>query len=198
MITYIKGQITEKSPTYLVVEANSIGYHIHISLNTYSYYEDKTEVKVLTWLQVREDAHVLFGFSTEAERSIFLLLLSVSGVGTNTARLLLSGMNVEELKAAIIQEDVVTFSKVKGIGPKTAKRIIVELKDKVIKDSGEHAGNLLSNPQDNTTRDEALSALVALGFNRIVVQKALTAILKEDASIKNVEDLIKKALRHLS
>lgn len=198
MISYIKGIITEKSPTYLIVEANGIGYHINISLNTYSHFEQTTEIKILTWLQVREDAHVLFGFSSEVERSIFLLLLSVSGVGTNTARLLLSGMNVEELKSAIIQEDVFTFSKVKGIGPKTAKRIIVELKDKVMKESGEAGSTLISNTKDNTIRDEALSALVALGFNRIAVQKIVNTLLKENESSLTVEELIKKSLRMLS
>jgi len=198
MISYIKGTITEKSPTYMVVEANGIGYHINISLNTYSHFEKMTDIKILTWLQIREDAHVLFGFASESERSIFLLLLSVSGVGTNTARLLLSGMNVEELKSAIIQEDVFTFSKVKGIGPKTAKRIIVELKDKVMKESGEAGSTIISNTKDNTIRDEALSALVALGFNRIAVQKTVNALLKENDSTITVEELIKKSLRMLS
>jgi len=198
MISYIKGTITEKSPTYMVVEANGIGYHINISLNTYSHFEKMTDIKILTWLQIREDAHVLFGFASESERSIFLLLLSVSGVGTNTARLLLSGMNVEELKSAIIQEDVFTFSKVKGIGPKTAKRIIVELKDKVMKESGEAGSTIISNTKDNTIRDEALSALVALGFNRIAVQKTVNALLKENDSTLTVEELIKKSLRMLS
>jgi Holliday junction DNA helicase RuvA len=141
---------------------------------------------------------VLFGFSTEAERSLFLLLLSVSGVGTNTARLLLSGMNVDELKSAIIQEDVNTFSKVKGIGPKTAKRIIVELKDKVMKESGDLNSVIISSTKDNTLREEALSALVALGFNRIAVQKTVNAIMKENNTSLSVEELIKKSLRLLS
>lgn len=198
MIAYIKGTITEKSPTYLIVEANGIGYQIHISLNTYIHYENMTDIKILTWLQIREDAHVLFGFSTEAERSLFLLLLSVSGVGTNTARLLLSGMNVDELKSAIIQEDVNTFSKVKGIGPKTAKRIIVELKDKVMKESGDLNSVIISSTKDNTLREEALSALVALGFNRIAVQKTVNAIMKENNTSLSVEELIKKSLRLLS
>lgn len=198
MIAYIKGTITEKSPTYLIVEANGIGYQILISLNTYIHYENMTDIKILTWLQIREDAHVLFGFSTEAERSLFLLLLSVSGVGTNTARLLLSGMNVDELKSAIIQEDVNTFSKVKGIGPKTAKRIIVELKDKVMKESGDLNSVIISSTKDNTLREEALSALVALGFNRIAVQKTVNAIMKENNTSLSVEELIKKSLRLLS
>ncbi len=196
MISYIKGPITFKTPTYVVVEAGGVGYHINISLNTYTQIEKLETVKLLTYLQVREDSHTLYGFAEGGERDIFTKLISVSGIGTNTARVLLSSMPPAEVRAAILGEDVVAFKKVKGVGPKTAKRIILDLKDKILKDSGEMA--LTVNTLDNTTRDEALQALLSLGFNKIATQKILNKILKEQPEITNVEDLIKAALKQLS
>lgn len=196
MISYIKGEITWKTPTYIVVETGGIGYHVHISLHTYAQIEKLERVKIHTHLLVREESHTLYGFAEESERSLFQHLISVSGVGPTTAQLLLSAMTPDDIRAAIIGEHEQAFSKVKGIGPKTAKRIILDLKDKMVKTAGDAPLSLL--PQDNTTREEALSALVALGFARVQVQKALNAVLKEKPSIKNVEELIKLALRHLS
>lgn len=196
MISYIKGEITLKTPTYIVVETGGMGYHIHVSLHTYAQIEKLERVKIHTHLLVREESHTLYGFAEESERSLFQHLISVSGVGPTTAQLLLSAMTPDDIRAAIIGEHEQAFSKVKGIGPKTAKRIILDLKDKMVKTAGDAPLSLL--PQDNTTREEALSALVALGFARVQVQKALNAVLKEKPSIKNVEELIKLALRHLS
>ena len=196
MISYIKGAITYKSPTHIIVEAGSIGYQVNISLHTYAKIEKLETVKIFTHLNVKEDSHTLYGFAEEAERSIFILLLSVSGIGPNTARVLLSSMTPEEARAAILSENVMAFNKVKGIGPKTAKRIILDLKDKIIKDSGENL--VIASPQNNTLRDEALSALVALGFTKIHVQKALNKILNEQPDVLTVEELIKRALKQLS
>ena len=196
MISYIKGAITFKSPTYVVVEAGGIGYHVNISLNTYAQIEKLETVKILTLLHVKEDSHTLYGFAEEMERSLFVLLLSVSGIGPNTARILLSSMTAQEARTAIISEDVPAFNKVKGVGPKTAKRIILDLKDKILKDSGESPVPL--SIHDNTIRDEALSALVALGFARIQVQKVLNKTLSDHKSIEGVEELIKLSLKQLS
>jgi holliday junction DNA helicase RuvA len=197
MIDFIKGLIILKNPAYVVLETSGgVGYRINISLNTYAKIEASENVKLLTHLQIREDAHVLFGFADEAERVLFTQLISVSGVGPATAQVLLSGMNADEVRSAILSENEVAFSKVKGIGPKTAKRIILDLKDKIKKESGE-SSNIFTT-QGNTIRDEALSALVSLGFVRINVQKTLNKILQEQPTIKNVEDLIKVALKQLS
>ena len=196
MITYIKGNITHKSPTFIVVEAGGLGYHINISLNTYSQVEKLESVKILTHLHIKEDSHTLYGFADAAERSLFVHLISVSGIGPSTAQLMLSSMTPDEMRIAIISEDVNTLKRIKGIGPKTAKRAILDLKDKMLKDSGEEMA--LASPQDNTIRDEALSALVALQFNRIQAQKALNKALKENSGIASVEALIKLALKELS
>ncbi|HRD79254.1 MAG: Holliday junction branch migration protein RuvA [Saprospiraceae bacterium] len=196
MISYIKGEITYKTPTYIIVETGGLGYHVLISLHTYAQIEKLERVKIHTHLLIREDSHTLYGFAEESERSLFQHLISVSGVGPTTAQLLLSAMTPDDIRSAIIGENEQAFSKVKGIGPKTAKRIILDLKDKMVKSSGDAPLSLL--PQDNTTREEALSALVALGFARVQVQKALNAVLKEKPSANNVEELIKLALRQLS
>jgi len=196
MITYIKGVITFKTPTFIIVETGGIGYHVNISLNTYVQIEKLEQVKILTYLQIKEDSHTLYGFAEDSERHLFVLLISVSGIGSNTARIILSSMNTDEIKSAILSENVAAFKQVKGVGPKTAKRIILDLKDKVLKESGDTP--LTFAPQDNRSRDEALSALVALGFARIQVQKALNKILKEQPNVTSVEELIKLALKQLS
>ncbi|WP_020536688.1 Holliday junction branch migration protein RuvA [Lewinella cohaerens] len=195
MITYVKGTIAFKNPTFIVVEAGGIGYHINISLHTYAQIEKAEQVRILTHLQVKEDSHTLYGFAEDSERNFFRMLISVSGVGPATAQIALSSLTPDELRAAIIGEDVNTFKGVKGIGPKTAKRIILDLKDKVLKDSGESV--ILSTPKDNTLREEALSALVALGFSRPQVQRTLNRILRE-SPVDSAEQLIKQALRDLS
>jgi len=196
MISYVKGPITHKSPTYLIVEAGGVGYHINISLHTYAKIEALATVKILTYLHVKEDAQTLFGFAEDIERKLFVHLISVSGIGPNTAQILLSSLNPEEVRAAIIGEDVAAFKQVKGIGPKTAKRIILDLKDKLIKESGD--APLTLPAINNTIRDEALSGLVALGFTRIQAQKALKKALREKPEAANVEELVKQALKQLS
>lgn len=196
MIAYVKGEITYKNPTYIIVEAAGIGYHVNVSLNTYAQIEKLERVTIQTYLHIKEDSHTLFGFADEAERSLFINLLSVSGIGPNTARIILSTMSPEEVRGAIISEDVVAFKKVKGVGPKTAKRVILDLKDKLIKESGDLP--LSVGGINNTFRDEALSALVALGFSKIPVQKVLNKVLKENPNIGTVEELIKMALKQLA
>ena len=197
MIDFIKGQIVYKNPAFIIVETSGgVGYRLNISLNTYAKIEKEETVRLLTHVQIREDAHVLFGFAEESERVLFQMLISVSGVGPATAQVLLSGMNADEVRSAILGENEAAFNKVKGIGPKTAKRIILDLKDKVKKDGGETLSLNLSST-NNTLRDEALSALMSLGFQRIAVQKVLNKILLEKASV-TVEELIKTAIRQLT
>lgn len=196
MIAYVKGEITHKNPAFVVVEAGGVGYHVHISLHTYAQIEKLEQVKLLVHQVIKEDAHQLYGFAEDGERGLFRLLISVTGVGPTTAQLVLSSLSPDELRAAIIGENELAFKRVKGIGPKTAKRVILDLKDKVMKDSGEEAAFLA--PADNTMREEALSALVSLGFARPQVQRTLNALLREQPGIAGAEQLIKLALRQLS
>lgn len=200
MIAYIKGKIAHKSRTDVILEANGIGYHIHITLNTYNDIVNvKDELKLLTYFAVKEDSQTLYGFAQVEERVMFEQLISVSGVGASTARVLLSTFTAAEIRKAIISENVNAIKSAKGIGPKSAKRIILELKDKLLKDSGGAseaiAATLLG---DNAVREEALSALIALGFNKAQVQKALNKILKQNAAIDDSGELIKMALSQLS
>ena len=196
MIAYIKGEISYKSPTYLIIETGGVGYHVNISLNSYGQIQTLEKVQMLIHTHITDDAHTLYGFVDEAERSLFKHLISVSGVGPNSARVILSGMTPEETRSAIIGDNVAAFQRIKGIGPKTAKRVILDLKDKIIKDSG--ADNVLVHAKGNTTREEALSALVALGFNTAQVQKALNRVKSENQGSGTVEELIKLALKQLS
>ncbi len=196
MISYIKGEITFKNPTFIIVETGGIGYHVHISLNTYAQIEKLEKVKILTHLHIKEDSHTLYGFADGSERKLFRQLISVSGIGPATAQIALSSLTPDELKAAIISENELTFKKVKGIGPKTAKRIILDLKDKILKENNDMP--ISFTPADNTIRDEALSALVALGFNRSKVQRSLNNILKAQTDSMSVEELIKRALSVLA
>ena len=196
MIHYVKGEVTFKSPTFIIVEAGGLGYQIFISLHTYGKIEKLERVKILTYFHVKEDQQTLYGFAEPAERALFIHLISVSGIGPNTAQLVLSSLTTDEVRGAILAEDSATFNRVKGIGPKTAKRIILDLKDKIAKESGEDAPTLL--PVDNTIRQEALSALVALGFNRAAVQKTLNGLLRKNPEVTQVEALIKLALKQLS
>lgn len=196
MLSYIKGAITFKNPSFIIVEAAGLGYHINISLYTYSKVEPMEQVKILVHQHIKEDSHTLYGFAEEEERSLFRHLISVSGIGPSTAQVILSCLQPEEIRRAIIGENVHAFKTVKGIGPKTAKRLILDLKDKMLK---ENEGAPISMATiDNTLREEALSALVALGFSRIPVQKALNNIIKSQPGIQKVEDLVKLALRELS
>ena len=194
MFEYIKGSIAELTPTYVVVDAAGVGYYVNISLQTYSSFEGKKEVLVYLHQVIREDAHLLFGFASKDERELFRLLISVSGVGANTARVILSSMSAAEIQKAIVSADINALKQIKGIGLKTAQRIIVDLKDKVFgKDTG---SSQLFNTLNNTIRHEALSALVMLGFNKSAVEKVLDNLLKEE-SPQSVEGLIKLALKQL-
>jgi holliday junction DNA helicase RuvA len=202
MIDAINGIFTAKTPTYSVIEtASGLSYRIHTSLNTYSKIEKLEKGKLLTYLQIKEDAHSLYGFAEEAERTLFTHLISVAGVGATTAQIVLSSMHPEEVRMAILSENEAAFSKVKGIGAKTSKRIILDLKDKMQKESFDPIDKtgLLNMPaKDNKIREEALTALVTLGFVRIQVQKALNQIFQEKPTISTVEELIKLGLRRLS
>jgi holliday junction DNA helicase RuvA len=203
MLSYIKGEITFKSPTHIILENNGIGYHINISLITFSKIEHLKDAKMYVHAQIKEDSprsfvEVLYGFAEEAEREMFMLLTSVSGVGYNTARLMLSAMSVDEIKSAIVQENVVAINKIKGIGPKTAKQIILDLKDKVAKTVDASNLQISMLGSEHAYRDEAIAALVALGFVKINVQKAINRAIKDNPEIKNVEELIKQGLKLLS
>lgn len=197
MIAYLNGAITHKTPTYIYVDCQGVGYHVNISLNTYSKLESLEKVKIFTYLNIKEDEHSLYGFFDDDERQLFILLISVSGVGVNTARVILSYMTADEVRSAIMFENEVAIGKVKGIGPKTAKRIILDLKDKVIKSSGSDQV-ILFDPQSNTIRNEALSALQALGFPKPAVEKNIKTVLDNNPSVVSVEELIKMVLKSMN
>ncbi|WP_438989632.1 Holliday junction branch migration protein RuvA [Polaribacter sp.] len=193
MITQIRGRLVEKNPTEVVVDCNGVGYLLHISLNTFSSLPDNENVLLYTHLSIREDAHTLFGFINKTEREVFKLLISVSGVGPSIARTMCSSMTSEEIQNAIASENVPLIQSVKGIGAKTAQRVIVDLKDKILKtfDVDE-----VSATTSNTNKDEALSALEVLGFQRKQSDKIVSSILKQDKDA-SVETIIKLALKNL-
>ncbi|UOY07846.1 Holliday junction branch migration protein RuvA [Muricauda sp. SCSIO 64092] len=193
MITHLSGKLVEKNPTYIIVECNGVGYFLNISLHTFSLLPENENIKVYTHLQVKEDSHTLFGFMEKTEREIFLLLISVSGIGPSIARTMLSSLNPVQVRDAIAGGDVAKIQAVKGIGTKTAQRVIVELKDKILKvhDMGE-----VSLPSNNTTKEEALSALEVLGFTRRLSEKVVDRVLSQDSSL-SVEETIKQALKNL-
>ena len=193
MYAYITGKVAEKSPTYVVLDNQGIGYLINITLNTFTAIGEKEEVRLFTHEQILEDAHNLFGFYSAKERDLFELLISVSGVGCNTARLILSSLTVNELSNAIANDDVKTIQAVKGIGAKTAQRIVIDLKDKLKKND---FPTEIFAVQNNTIKAEALSALTILGFSKGAVDKALDKLLKQMPEA-NVETLIKEALKIL-
>ena len=192
MYEYIKGRIEELSPAMAIIEANQVGYAVNISLNTYAALEGKAEAKLYIHEAIREDAFTLYGFAEKAERDLFLLLISVSGVGANTARMILSSFSVPELEAIISGENVNQLKAVKGIGLKTAQRIIIDLKDKV----GKETSPLGAQIQTNNNREEALTALVLLGFNRSASAKVVDKIIAGDPTI-SLEKIIKDALKQL-
>jgi Holliday junction DNA helicase RuvA len=194
MFEYIKGPIADLTPTYVVIDSAGIGYYVNISLQTYSSLEGKKEARMYLHQVIREDAHLFFGFASKEERELFRLLISVSGVGANTARVILSSMSSTEIQKVIMQADINALKQIKGIGLKTAQRIVVDLKDKV---SGKDLGSAqLFATINNTTRQEALSALVMLGFNKSAVEKVLDQLLRVD-NTNSVEGLIKLALKQL-
>ncbi|MGE5347809.1 MAG: Holliday junction branch migration protein RuvA [Actinomycetota bacterium] len=193
MIDYITGTVTELNPACVVVECNGIGYGINISLNTYTALDKAVTCKILIHESIREDAHLLYGFATAEERDLFRQLISVSGVGAGTARMMLSSVTPSDLREAIISGDTAILKAIKGIGLKTAQRIIVDLKDKIGKHSG--SGEILAF-SDNTAREEALSALVMLGFARSSATKVIDNILRENRKLQ-VEEIVRKALKLL-
>lgn len=196
MIGYIRGKLTLKLPTHVYLETQGIGYHIHITLQTYGRIEHLEEACLYTVLIVREDSHTLYGFFSEEEKQVFQHLLSVSGVGSNTARIILSTLSVEDIRHAILTDHPEAFRSVKGVGPKTAKQIILDLKDKMLK-TQDGAPEIL-NRGNNTVREEALSALVALGFVRQKAAVVLARLEKEHPEYTSVEQLIKAALGQLA
>lgn len=197
MIAYIKGKLTYKSPTEVYLEtSNGVAYHVHISVHTYALLESLEEVQLLTHLIVKEDSHTLYGFISKEEKLLFIKLLSVSGIGPNTSRVILSSMTPDEVVRSIAHEDHVRFSKVKGIGPKTAKRIILDLKDKINLELAASDTKMVA--PDRGARNEALSALITLGFPKNAVEKALTQIYKDNPDPGNSEQLIKAVLKKLS
>jgi len=193
MFNHFTGKIAELAPTHVVVDVNGVGYLLHISLNTFSQLKDKTDVQVLAHLIVREDAMILYGFYEDIERQLFKHLISVSGVGPNTARMILSSLQANDILDAIVQKNVNLLQSVKGIGAKSAQRIIVELQDKLSK---EHILSDISYSFHNTNKQEALSALVVLGFSKLQVDKVLDKIISQEADL-SAEELIRKALKIL-
>jgi Holliday junction DNA helicase RuvA len=192
MYEYIKGNITELTPAYVIIETGGIGYFVNISLQTYSQIYQRNETCLLLHYIVRDDAHILFGFFDNDERNVFRLLLSVNGIGANTARMMLSSTNSHEIRIAIEKDDITKLKSIKGIGLKTAQRIVVDLKDKISKTP---AGNIFVS-QHNRVRDEAVSAMITLGFTKSTVEKYMDALLSNEPDL-NVESLIKQALKQL-
>lgn len=194
MYAYINGKLAFKCATYVVIDANGIGYQINISLNTYTKIKSQESCKLYTWLHVKEDAHTLYGFADEGERRLFLHLISVSGIGPGTGRMILSSVTPDEIQTAIVKGDVSQMQRIKGIGPKSAQRLILELQDKLKKEGIE---TLTDAPQYYTAKDEALSALVMLGFTKSLAEKTLDQTIKSSSESLSVEQLIKIALKSL-
>ena len=194
MLEYIKGLLVELSPTNVIVENNAMGYNVNITLNSYSELKKGQECKIFLHEIIKEDAHLLYGFVEKQERELFRALISVNGVGANTARLILSSVKTSDLTQAIIENNVNLLKSVKGIGLKTAQRIIIDLKDKI---SGGGLENLqIFDTSNNNLQKDALSALTMLGFSKAAVEKVLTKILKENANI-SLENVVKLALNYL-
>lgn len=192
MIAFVTGRFVYKAPSVVHVDVNGVGYEVQISLNTYSKIQQLDRGSLHTWLHIKEDAHTLYGFFDLAEKNIFVQLISVNGVGTSTARMMLSALRPEELSQAIITGDTLTLEKIKGIGKKTAERIVLELRDKISKNIPPTNSSALIN---NTLQQDALNALVALGIARNMAESAIKKALSSDPSTENLEILIKKALQ---
>ena len=193
MIAHLEGRLVEKTPTEVVIDCHGVGYHVNISLHTFSLLPDSDNIKLFTFLQIKEDAHTLFGFVEKAERELFKQLISVSGVGAGIARTMLSSMEPRQIIRSIGSGNVAPIQSIKGIGAKTAQRVILDLKDKVLKLYDLEEVSLAGY---NTNRDEALSALEVLGFNKKLAEKAIEKIVKENPSA-GVETIIKQALKNL-
>jgi Holliday junction DNA helicase RuvA len=195
MIGYLEGKLAEKEPTRIIVDLGGIGYEVHISLNTYGDIKDIDSTKLFTYLHVKEDSHTLYGFSTTAEKDIFLKLISISGIGPSTGIVITSFLSVDEIKSAIVNEDVKVIQGVKGIGAKTAQRVILELKDKLHKEGIEARIISPAVTVNNTLRQEALSALMTLGIQKGAAEKSIDAILAKSDQQISLEELIKTALK---
>ncbi|MFC5624895.1 Holliday junction branch migration protein RuvA [Algoriphagus winogradskyi] len=196
MIDYLSGKLVYKDPTYVIIDVNGIGYHVKISLQTYTEIKDEEQIKLLTFLHIKEDAHTLFGFKKEDEKRLFLLLLSINGVGPSTGLMILSSLSSLEIEQAILAGDVATIQHVKGIGAKTAQRIILELKDKVGKGGTDASSTSLGFlKSSNKIREEALQALITLGFPKAAAEKNIAAVLKKTTGEISLEDLIKASLK---
>ncbi|MGB7394976.1 MAG: Holliday junction branch migration protein RuvA [Pricia sp.] len=193
MIHHLKGKLVEKNPTHIVIECAGVGYFVNISLHTFSKLADTENISIFTHLQVKEDSHTLFGFAEKSEREIFRLLLSVSGIGSSTARTMLSSLSPGQIRDAIANGDSATIQSIKGIGAKTAQRTILDLRDKILKvyDIDE-----VSASPNNTNKEEALSALEVLGFARRPAEKVVDKVLAQDPSL-SAENIIKLALKNL-
>jgi Holliday junction DNA helicase RuvA len=194
MIAYLKGKLVHKEPTHVVIEVNGVGYQVGISLHTFSEVKDREDIKLATYLHVREDAHILYGFSSDAEKQMFQMLISVNGVGPSTALVVLSYLTPDELKSAIVNEDTNALQAVKGIGGKTAQRLVLELKDKLKKEVLEETSGITGNTR-NTLRTEALTALVTLGIGKAAAEKSIDTILKRSGGTISLEELVKQALK---
>jgi Holliday junction DNA helicase RuvA len=196
MIAFLKGRLVHKDPTHVIIDVGGVGYQATISLATYSDIKDQENILLFTHLAIREDAHVLFGFSKEDEKRLFQQLISVSGVGPSTAIVMLSYMNSAELKHAIVHENATALQSIKGIGGKTAQRVIIELKDKLKKETWEETQPLVSFGAHNTLRKEALSALLTLGLPKAAAEKSVDTVLKKSGNTITLEDLVKQALKN--
>jgi holliday junction DNA helicase RuvA len=194
MYDYIKGEIAELTPAFIVIDAGGVGYCINITLPTYTTLNSEKSARLLIYEAIREDAHILYGFMNQAERQLFLLLISVSGIGANTARMIMSSYSTQEIQDMIATGNVTALNAIKGIGTKTAQRIIVDLKDKILKVAGANSTGQYSLPVSNPVKEEAVSALVMLGFVANASQKAVDQILKNEPNLR-VEQLIKMALK---
>ena len=195
MIAYIKGKLAKKDPTHVIIDVNGVRYLINISLHTYSAIKDEEVCHLSTFLHVKEDSHTLYGFISEMEKQLFLNLISVSGIGPSTGLMMLSSLSPAEIIQAIASENVHTIQSVKGIGAKTAQRVILELKDKMKKAALDENSLDISQFSDNNMRDEALSALVTLGINKNVAQKSIGTVLKNSGNNLTLEELIKLSLQ---
>lgn len=195
MITHLEGKLVEKNPTNVVIDCHGVGYFVNISLNTYSALGSTDNVRLYTYLQIKEDAHTLYGFANKAEREVFVLLISVSGVGAGTARTMLSALTAAQVRSAIINGDVATIQSVKGIGAKTAQRVVLDLKDKMLK-----LQDLADEPSAiiHSNKEEALTALEVLGFVRKQAEKVLDKVLRTATQELSVEELIKEGLNQLT
>lgn len=196
MIAFLKGKLVHREPTQVVIDVNGVGYQLHISLQTFSEIKEQENIMLHTHLTIREDAHLLFGFSSESEKKLFQQLISVNGVGPSTAIVMLSYMNSNELKSAIVREDAASLQSIKGIGGKTALRVIIELKDKLKKESWDETQPSISLGAHNTLRKEALSALLTLGLPKAAAEKSVDSALKKSGNTITLEDLVKQALKN--